>query len=103
MIRGTQVRTLAGPFESNVRMRRAALLVGTVLAAGCGTAAEPEAGGTPSSPAETTTVVDTLVTTVGGPTPTEPAPQEGLPAAVEEARRAMVEAASSRDYGALEE
>jgi hypothetical protein len=84
-------------------MRRAALLVGTVLAAGCGTAAEPEAGGTPSSPAETTTVVDTLVTTVGGPTPTEPAPQEGLPAAVEEARRAMVEAASSRDYGALEE
>ena len=76
---------------------RLVLLVAVVLAAGCGSESSPPSAGTPSGrveppPAETTTLE---------PIPTEPAPQEGLPAAVEMTRAAIIEAAGAHDYDAL--
>ena len=77
---------------------RLVLLATIVLAVGCGSDPTEQTAGTPSEPVETQPPVETALTE---PVPTEPAPQSGLPAAVEMTRAAIITAAGARDYDAL--
>jgi hypothetical protein len=81
-------------------MRRLCALLLVALAVGCGSE-ESAPVGTPSVPAEPSPA-PTVAPTVE-PTPTEPAPQKGIPEPVEETRAAIIEAAQARDYDALAE
>ena len=75
---------------------RSVLLATLVLAAGCGS--DQQTAGTPSAPVEAPPPPAAVST---GPIPTEPAPQSGLPTAVEMMRAAIVTAANAHDYDAL--
>jgi hypothetical protein len=78
-------------------MQRLMPLLVVALLVGCGSD-DPQTAGTPSAPpepppAETGPPAE--------PIPTEPAPQKGLPPAVEETRDAIIRAAGAHDYEGL--
>ncbi len=81
--------------QSNERMKRAATILAVLALAACGSNGEREEAGTPSAVPEPPTAA-----TVTDPLPADPA-QGRVPAAVEETRRAIMEAAESGDYDAL--
>ena len=80
-----------------MRLLVVAIAVSLAAQAGCGSPSSPETAGTPSGDGSSTAVEQPTETVV----PTEPAPQKGLPPAVDDTRRALVQAAESHDYGAL--
>jgi hypothetical protein len=81
-----------------MRLVVVAIAVSLAVQAGCGSPSSPEAAGTLSGDGSSTAVEQPTETVV----PTGPAPQEGLPPAVDDTRRALIRAAESRDYGALQ-
>jgi hypothetical protein len=80
-----------------MRLAVVAVAVSLVAQAGCGSPSSPETAGTPSGDGPSTAVEQPTETVV----PSGPAPQKGLPQAVDDTRRALIRAAESRDYGAL--
>jgi hypothetical protein len=81
-----------------MRLVVVAIAVSLTAQAGCGSPSSPETAGTPSGDGSSTAVEQPPTETV---VPTGPAPQKGLPPAVDDSRRALIRAAESRDYGAL--